>query len=483
LHTTDLHGHILPTTSYEGVTDVGGLARCATQIRQWQKENPHALLLDIGDVYQGTEVGLRTRGGVMIEALAALRYDAWVVGNHEFDWGLDPLIEAVNHSPMPVLAANYEVGGKRVAVGGQGTGLGKLQPYFIKAIAGFKIGVVGVTTPGLPYWLAPELTGELKPFDPVVGLKAAVAEMKSQGVDAIVVAGHMGLKGKTGDDFANQVNAVTAACPDAAVYLAGHTHKDVPSERVNGVLFTQANYYGINAGRVDLVFDVNSRKLRQNTAVTKRMDSTVALDPVVLSLAKPYLHESEQALQQPVGELLEPLSASALEGQASDLERLIGTALMRGLQLRQTPVAAVVHGKFSDNDWAAGPKTVDDLWKIMPYENFVVTGEFTPGELTVIAEDTLWGRDRRGWMGLQPVVQGKKVMGWKNARGERLEAGTRYRVAFNSYDAASGGQRFMKLRELMERPETKRTLHRVQSREALVEFFAEKKKIRKADLI
>ena len=63
LHTTDLHGHIMPTKTYEGVENVGGLARCVTQIRRWQKENPNYVLLDIGDVYQGTHVS-RATGGV-----------------------------------------------------------------------------------------------------------------------------------------------------------------------------------------------------------------------------------------------------------------------------------------------------------------------------------------------------------------------------------------------------------------------------------
>ena len=95
LHTTDLHGHILPTSDYTGRADLGGLARCATQIRQWQRENPNWALVDIGDIYQGTEEGLATHGAVMVRLFNALAYDAWVVGNHEFDWGMEPLVDAV----------------------------------------------------------------------------------------------------------------------------------------------------------------------------------------------------------------------------------------------------------------------------------------------------------------------------------------------------------------------------------------------------
>src|SRR6267378_6080527 len=66
-HTTDLHGHILPTSDYNGNPDRGGLARCARQIKRWQEENPNSILIDIGDVYQGTDVSLRSKGKLMID--------------------------------------------------------------------------------------------------------------------------------------------------------------------------------------------------------------------------------------------------------------------------------------------------------------------------------------------------------------------------------------------------------------------------------
>src|SRR6185369_11154113 len=111
LHTTDLHGHILPTIGYDGTPDLGGLARCVTQIRRWHRKNPNTILIDVGDVYQGTDVGLRTKGGLMIDLFNHLKFDAWVVGNHEFDWGIDPFIAAVEQSRMPVLAANMSMNG------------------------------------------------------------------------------------------------------------------------------------------------------------------------------------------------------------------------------------------------------------------------------------------------------------------------------------------------------------------------------------
>src|ERR1041385_7226742 len=78
LHTTDLHGHVLPAGDYNGHADLGGMARCVTQIQRWRAENPNSLVIDVGDVYQGTEFALSDRGRMMIELFNLLRYDAWV---------------------------------------------------------------------------------------------------------------------------------------------------------------------------------------------------------------------------------------------------------------------------------------------------------------------------------------------------------------------------------------------------------------------
>src|SRR5437762_13162118 len=112
LHTTDLHGHILPTSDYDGNSDRGGMARCVTQIRRWRRENPNSVLIDVGDVYQGTDVSLRSKGELMIDLFNHVNYDAWIIGNHEFDWGMETFIDALQRSTMPVLAANTVLNGK-----------------------------------------------------------------------------------------------------------------------------------------------------------------------------------------------------------------------------------------------------------------------------------------------------------------------------------------------------------------------------------
>ena len=260
LHTTDLHGHILPTSDYDGNADRGGMARCVTQIRRWRRENPNSILIDVGDVYQGTEVSLHSKGELMIDLFNHLGYDAWVVGNHEFDWGVEPFHQALQRSRMPVLAVNTMLEGKTAGEFPDAKHpYAKIQPSILKEIAGIKLAIIGITTPGMSFWLPREFTRGIDFQQPVEPVRRAIVRAKSEGAHAVVLTGHMGLKPRTGgDDFANSVMALTSEFPDVAAFIAGHTHQTIPSRLSNGVLFTQADHFGIHVGRVDLLFDRNS---------------------------------------------------------------------------------------------------------------------------------------------------------------------------------------------------------------------------------
>src|SRR5205085_10316412 len=143
---------------------------------------------------------------------------------------------------------------------------------------------------------------------PVEPVRRAIANTIREGVNAIVLAGHMGLKPRSGgDDFANNVIALTSEFPDIAAFIAGHTHQLIAKRAINGVLVTQADHFGIHTGRLDLVFDRETKALLGREARCELMDRRIRLDHVVLSRSKPQLDESASALAQPIGELSETL--------------------------------------------------------------------------------------------------------------------------------------------------------------------------------
>src|SRR5207248_5940207 len=310
--------------------------------------------------------------------------DACVICNHEFDWGIEPFTNALQKSAMPVLGANTWVDGKPAGSSPDSQHpFAQVQPFIIKEIAGIKVAIIGITTPGMSFWLPREFTVGIDFQHPVEPVRRAIAKANSEGADAIVLTGHMGLKPRSGgDDFANTVMALTSEFPEVAAFIAGHTHQAIPSRLTNGVLFTQADHFGIHVGRVDLVFDRNSRKLLHREAICELMDSRFGFDHTVVSRAKSELDESEAALAEPIGELAETLHAHSRPGEPSDLERLVGTAIMEALRERDVPVDGAMHGVFDErSNFIAGPKTINDIWNVLPYENYVVTAELLPDEI------------------------------------------------------------------------------------------------------
>ncbi len=477
LHTTDLHGHILPTIDYNGHPDLGGMARCATQIALWRHENPNSILIDVGDVYQGTQFALGDQGRRMIDLFNLLRYDAWIVGNHEFDWGMEPFLHAVARSRMPVLAANTALAGKPAGKFEQRDHpFSRIQPFLLKEIAGIKLAVIGLTTPGMPFWFLPRFTEGMEFPDPVDAARRAVRQARSLGANAIVLAGHMGLKDRTGgDDFANRAMSLTAEFPEAAVFIAGHTHQPIESRLTNGVILTQADHFGIHVGRVDLLFDRNSKKLLQQEARTELMDSRIALDPVVLGRTQPQLDQARAKLAEPIGELADTLSAKAPPGEPSPLAQLIAAAITEALQEHGLKIDGVFHGLFDEHALKKGPKTIGDLWTVLPYENFLVTAELDPVALKVMMNEVFESREARSLAGFRFEVTGershRRLTNLRRADGRPLDSARRYRIAMNTFDASSGGHRFMKLRQMLARPEARMTFHPVQTRDALIAYF------------
>jgi 2',3'-cyclic-nucleotide 2'-phosphodiesterase/3'-nucleotidase len=480
IHTTDLHGNVLPTSDYDGNADLGGLARCATRIAGWRERFPASLLVDAGDLYQGTEVGFRTRGRIMTDCLNHLGYDAWVLGNHEFDWGVEAVHEAAGHSTMPVLAANGEFDGHR-AWEEAAREHSRVAPYVIREAGGYRIALVGMTTPGMPNWFLPELLGGFHAHDPLPVFEKVLREVEAQRPDAIILVTHMGGRpGAFRDDEANRVAGLAQMCrradgtPRVAAIIAGHTHQSMPSEEVFGTPYTQAGYFGIYLGRLELVFDRETRRLVAVQPHSERMDSAVALDPAIITLCRDRLDEAEAHLDEPAGVLADELSHQRRGANPTDIERLIGRSISDGLAAHGVEADGVIHGMlFTNAPWPAGPKTVRNIWEIIPFENFIVTAEITLEALKAVAAEA-WA-SRRALLGLEATFEGRgretRCVSIKGPDGRELEASRRFRIAVNSYDAAGGGGRLETLRRVMDEPENRRTLHQLQSRALLADLL------------
>src|SRR5437879_34250 len=143
---------------------------------------------------------------------------------------------------------------------------------------------------------------------------------------------------------------------------------------------------------------------------------------------------------------------------------------------RGTTVDGAMHGVFDEkNNFAAGPKTISDIWGLIPFENYLVTAQLTPEEIKTVMEEVYASKEPRNLLGFEIETEGigyeRRITAMRLADGRTLERGKRYSIAFNTFDSRSGGHRFMKLRALLETPAANCTFHPVQTRDAMIDYF------------
>ena len=248
LHTNDTHSQIDPLPANDRNAGMGGVARRATLVKRIRKENPNTLLVDAGDVLQGTPYFNFYKGEVEYKAMSAIGYDAGTLGNHEFDNGVDALAAALKFANFDVVSANYDVKGTVLE--------SKVKRYVVKTLGGIRIGLfgLGVSPTAL---ITPENFKGVTYIDPVIAAREVVKKLREEERCALVVCmSHSGYfkDGKSGDSFfASQVDGID-------FIASGHTHtfmeKPVTQTQPCGAktLIFQVGKSGIYVGRVDFTF-------------------------------------------------------------------------------------------------------------------------------------------------------------------------------------------------------------------------------------
>ncbi len=385
LGTTDLHGNILPVDYYTNKPDNRGLAKVATLIKRIRKEHPNVLLIDSGDTIQGSPLesfhGRKNNQppDPMMLVMNSLNYDAMAVGNHEYNFGLKVLEKARGEANFPWLSANtYDVAKQQP----------HYKPYIVKELAGVRIGILGLTTPGIPNWDNPPNYAGLEFHEPVSEARKWVSVLRDkEKADIVVIAMHMGLGEdlRTGEVSPGQVahenEAISIAkeVPGVDVIFMGHTHRDVPSLYINGVLLTQANYWGKNLARADVYLQKTGTGWRvyAKSARTLPTDDRVEPDPDVTRLAEPYDNETQGWLAKVIGQSAEELTAK--EARFRDTAIL---DLIQKVQLEAGKADVSMVASFnSEARIAKGPVSVRDIAGLYVYENTLVVLEVTGQQL------------------------------------------------------------------------------------------------------
>jgi 5'-nucleotidase len=265
LHTNDVHSHIDAFGPEDGRNpNQGGVARRASLIQNLRNENPNTLLLDAGDIFQGTPYFNYYGGELEFKLMSMLKYDAATIGNHDFDNGVNGLLAQLPHAKFDFLSANYDFSNTVLDA--------FVKPYKVFKKDGIKIGVfgLGVELNGL---VDKNLYKETKYLDPIeIAQDMSRILKEKEKCDLVICLSHLGYHYKNFTEKVSDLN-LAKATKDIDLIIGGHTHTFLPKPTIaknsigENVLVNQVGCYGINLGKIDFYFDADKNKAAKGTSI------------------------------------------------------------------------------------------------------------------------------------------------------------------------------------------------------------------------
>jgi 5'-nucleotidase len=265
LHTNDTHSQIEPfKPNHPRNPNQGGVARRATLIEHIRTENKNTLLLDAGDIFQGTPYFNYFGGELEFKLMSMLKYDVATIGNHDFDNSIDGLYKQLPNAKFDFVSANYNF---------ENTVLDThVKPYQIIVKEGIKIGIfgLGIELEGLVSKKMYKETGYLDPIEITQDITSTLKN--EEKCDLIICLSHLGYYYKNNPDKISDLN-LAKITKNIDLIIGGHTHTFLPKPTIvknidgKNMLVNQVGAYGINLGRIDFYFDEQNNKTAKGTTI------------------------------------------------------------------------------------------------------------------------------------------------------------------------------------------------------------------------
>ena len=303
--TSDLHGKFCPWDyALNAESTSGSMAQLATAIAKYRTED--TILVDAGDTIQANsaEIFLGSEDvHPMVRAMNALKYDVWVTGNHEYNFGIDTIKKTIGDLNCKALTGNvYDRDGKPIADG-----------YTILEQNGVRIAVIGMVTPNIARWDASNLQG-CSVTDPLEETRKIIESIRGK-YDVLVGVFHMGIENEYG--LANSgVRDVLTKCPEFDVMVSSHEHTLIPSMDINGVLVVQNKFQAQTMSVIDLTLEKGSKNVKsadtdrksEGWKLTSKSAESVTIadyeaDPAMMELLAKYDARAREDAEEVIGRL------------------------------------------------------------------------------------------------------------------------------------------------------------------------------------
>ena len=414
----------------------GGLARLATLRRKIAVESPHTLFLLGGDTLAPSVASNIFKGRQMIDAWNAVGLDYAVLGNHEFDFGDDVLLERMKESRFAWLGAN--VFDRRT-----GKTFGDTPPFVIRELGGVKIGLFGVLTPETGRASKPSENVEFR--DPCETAKRIVPEMRARGAQVVIALTHLTMR----------QDKALAACAPVDVIIGGHEHTLLQSLVGSTPIFKMGSD-ARNLGRIDLNVDRATGKLTSIDWEIVPVTNEVSDDPQVAVLVAEYEKRLSAELDKSIGSTLVQLDARQRANRSGETN--LGSFVADTFRQAMKADVAIINGGSirSNATFGPGSLTKRDLLSILPFENHVVKVEVTGVVLREALEHGVSRVAEEREAGQFPQISGvqfafdgrlpagRRVVSVK-VNGQPLDDRKTYTLATTAY-VLGGGDGYMMLR-------------------------------------
>ncbi|MEP7146831.1 MAG: bifunctional UDP-sugar hydrolase/5'-nucleotidase [bacterium] len=474
LHWNDFHARNLPykvsrkdSASGEDVSFyVGGTSNMLGYIKKLRDKN--TLLLNGGDDFQGSPISSITRGNSQIELLNLYNLDAFVIGNHEFDYGQYALDSALMKADFDYLSANVFLKTKNKTFG---------KPYVIKEINGIKCGVIGLTALDLMTLTIPKNVTDIEMLNTDSVIISAVKYLKKKKCDVIILLTHVGVD--------NDKKLAEKFSKDVDIIIGGHSHTPLFKPLIqNGVIIAQAGSYARWLGKIDLKVDTKKDTIisYKGSLIETVMDSSI------------YDKSAQQQVENMVasiqGDLIKVIGKLQTDWKRGFTEESnLGQWEADAVRIKAGTDVAFLNSGGIRKDLSKGSITVGDIWEINPFGNTIVTFNISGKGLKEMLMNNLRNRvneikelgssDMAIVSGINVVYDSKKVLkGGEDfieiikINGENLNENKMYSVSTNNYVGAQFNKYFGKVSE-----EIKITDTNIIDRDLLIEAVEDQKEI------
>lgn len=416
-HTNDMHGNV------NSVWNDGKLTRIGLDVVKNAKKNtPNSILVDVGDAIWGTQFSKYNKGLDIIDMMNAVGYDGMTLGNHEFEYGLDGLLNCAGRANFPVVSANVYKNGSVFLKDINGNN----GESFIIERAGRKIGFFGITTEETRKITVPSNLEGIEFKDEIETARLQIKKLKEKNVDLVVAIAHVGVdisSKTTSKDIAKKLSGID-------VIIDGHSHTEFIGEE-NGTIISQTGIGLANLGKITVKFTKNKPKIKASLISADDLGSMFQPDDTITKMYDNIYSEISPSLERIVGKISNNLYGGTYNG--INISRLTetnmgdficdamferGKKILKDTEFGELPIVAFENGGAVRSTINSGYVKMDNIYSIFPLDNRLSVQIITPSVLYRVLErgvgklvtpKSLGGESFAGPFGGFPQVCGIKI--------------------------------------------------------------------------